>query len=130
MLISIPNDSFESGGELEPLECGIYRAVICTPEYKKSKGDPEGPGYFNVPFKMDVDGVERTVWSNYSLKQNSLWKLAELVKSAGIPYEEGDGGAIVFDSDDLDGCEVMVEVGTDTWQDKLRNTVENTRPLT
>jgi hypothetical protein len=107
----------------EPVEPGPYPMTIGTAEVKKSK---ENVPMLNVGFDFDDPATAKKagkVFRNYMLAGKGAGFARDFLKSAAgieIPI----GGSFDFDTDDVIGRHVIVQIGNREYNGQLQNEAE------
>lgn len=107
----------------EPVEPGPYPMTISTAEVKVSKGNVP---MLNVAYAFDNPELARKagkVFRNYMLAGKGAGFARDFLKAAAgieIPV----GGQFDFDSDDVVGRHVIVQIGNREYEGQLQNEAE------
>ena len=108
----------------EAVEPGPYPMVIDTCEIKRSKESNQP--MMNVGFKFEDPATAKkagTVFRNYMLAGKGAGFARDFLKaSAGIDIPIG--GTFDFDTDDVIGRHVIVQIGNREYQGQLQNEAE------
>jgi hypothetical protein len=120
-----PNQTFT------PYEPGVYDLQIV--DVKQGTSRKDNP---QLTVKCQIvggknDGKQFTTW--YSLMENSLWKLAQLVQATGCPHTvvgtDAKGNPVVeFEELDLVGRFFTVDLTVEEYNGKANNRANNERP--
>jgi len=119
MRINVNLDEVESG--FEPLPAGNYPVRISKVEQRHGKEAPYLAWEFTI---TEGEYQGRKLFTNTSLAPQSLWNLKRLLVAAGFEWED-DG----FDTEDTLGCELEVAVSQETYENRVRNRVDDFIPL-
>ncbi len=126
----MPRISFkseDSEGGWEPLPDGTYNLIIDAVEEKMStKGNRQLMVTAHVS-EGPHDGKKCTIW--YAMTLKSGWKMEMLLEAAGVEWEKTETAEtnpdtgkplneLNFDTDDLPGCEIVVDATVQNYQGK------------
>lgn len=103
--------------ELEAMPEGIYPVRVDKVENAMSK-ESKQPMLAIEAAITSGEFMGRAVFINLSLQEKALWKTKGFCEAAGISWTD-DG----FDSDDLIGAELRVQLGVKLYENKPRNEV-------
>lgn len=105
-------------------EPGPYPMVVASAEFKKSK--ESGQNMMNLAYQFEDPAKDKEcgkVFRNYMLEGKGAGFTREILKSIAdidIPV----GGSFDFDSDELIGRHVIVQIGNREYEGKLQNEAE------
>lgn len=109
------NLDFSNVRSNEPLDEGMYSVVIEAVEPKTSS---TGKEMLLVRFREVETGT--TIFENYLLQENCLWKLKELLTAAGLECE----GMCEIDTDALVGLEFKAKITVEDYNDSKVNRIK------
>jgi len=117
----LSNVDFDKAGQDNLIPEGEYVCRIDKVEPRKGKAS--GEDYWNLELTVTdpADYEGRKVWDVLMLTPQSQWKLRSVCVSAGMQVE---GRAGAFDSEELIGQEVLVQVIHEDYQGKIRARVK------
>jgi hypothetical protein len=108
----------------DPLPTGTYSGSVTTSEQRQAEG--KDYPYLNWEILVEVpDEKPRTLYLITTLAPHALFRLKELLLACGedpeaLNAEEG----FDFDPEDYYGAEVIVTVGTESFEGTLRNRIK------
>jgi len=113
----------------EALVEGRYTVMITKCELIPKKSDPSKMTVSVAADVVDEENAGRKVWWYLPISKAGAGITKACLEAAGVVYETTETGALVFDTDDLIGMELDVELGVETYKGKEKNTVKTYLPL-
>ena len=109
-------DSIKDEG-FQPVPAGAYPVKVEVAQVQDNKAGDAKLLYMEYSVQ-DGEHVGRKLFDRLSLKEKALWKLKRFLTAANVPYE-GAG----FDTEDVLGATLTVQVGTREYNGRLGNDV-------
>jgi hypothetical protein len=109
-----------------PIPQGTYDLTVTDiTQGTSSKGNPQLQVRCEIA-QGEYSGKKITLW--LSLLESATWRLSAFVKATGIDYEDGPGGQISFDTDDVVGAYFSASTKIREYNGKDKNEWESFAP--
>jgi len=109
-----------------PIPQGTYDLTVTDiTQGTSSKGNPQLQVRCEIA-SGEYSGKKITLW--LSLLESATWRLAAFVKAVGVDYEDGPGGQISFDTDDVVGAYFSASTKIREYNGKDKNEWESFAP--
>lgn len=109
-----------------PLPQGTYDLVVNdVTQGTSSKGNAQLQVRCEIA-AGEYSGKKITLW--LSLLDSATWRLSAFVKATGVEYEDGPGGQISFDTDDVVGAYFSASTKIREYNGREKNEWENFAP--
>ena len=107
--------------KIEALPAGIYNATITEAIHKTAT---TGNEMIAVTFTMTDDEYKnRVAWRNYVLTDKAIVFIKRLLEAADIEFEES-GDDMIFNTEDMLGASLKIQLGQELYQGEPKNVVE------
>lgn len=105
---------------ISPLEPGKYEVKVEVCELRDNKAGDAKLVYLEYAVVEPEENAGRKLFDRVSLKEAALWKLKRFLTAADVPFEGAS-----FDTEDVLGQTLEVQVSTREYNGKLVNDVED-----
>lgn len=102
----------------QPVPAGEYKVKVEIAELRDNKAGDAKLLYMEYSIQEPSEFQGRKLFDRVSLKEKALWKLKRFLTAADVPYEGTE-----FDTEDVLGASLNVQVATSEYQGRLGNDV-------
>jgi len=122
MRIGVDVDMEQVQDALEPIPAGQYAVRVDVLDVRASKGGASTQVLHLEYLVLEGEFVNRRVFDNVGLSKDAAWRLKQLLKAAKVGYSVV-GGRTEFDTDDLQGALLGINVTQKVYEDRPQNKV-------